>query len=78
MSVFEGAAAHVCHVCGRAFVSHHYMAVHHRFEHADQKCETCGLVFVGRLKYDKHVREAHKSLTICEQVSSIIDRQHYV
>ena len=49
-----------------------------RFEHADQKCETCGLVFVGRLKYDKHVREAHKSLTICEQVSSIIDRQYYV
>ena len=48
-----------------------------RFEHADQKCETCGLVFVGRLKYDKHMREAHKSLTICELVS-FIDRQHEV
>ena len=78
MSVFEGAAAHVCHVCGRAFVSNHYMSVHYRFEHADQKCEQCGLVFVGRLKYDKHLREAHKSLTICEQCGQHFTNKKYL
>jgi len=78
MSVFEGAAAHVCHVCGRAFVSNHYMSVHYRFEHADQKCDQCGLVFVGRLKYDKHLREAHKSLTICEQCGQHFTNKKYL